>query len=108
MGLGIRCRDMASGVCCGVVGCGQQGRYRFVSQTADDVRCVVHGLLYWPVCRRAIIVALVVGTILMLINQADVVLSGNASALVVAKVGLTYLVPFSVSTYSALAANRIT
>jgi len=53
------------------------------------------------------VVALVVGTILMLINQADVLLSGHASALTVAKIGLTYLVPFSVSTYSALAANRL-
>jgi hypothetical protein len=34
------------------------------------------------------------GTILMLINQADVLLTGHASALVVAKIGLTYLVPF--------------
>lgn len=44
----------------------------------------------------------------MLINQADVLLTGHASAFVVAKIGLTYLVPCSVSTYSALAANRIT
>ena len=35
-------------------------------------------------------------------------LHGHANALVAAKVGLTYLVPFSVSTYSALAANRLT
>ena len=51
--------------------------------------------------------ALVVGTILMLINQADVLLTGHSSAFVVAKIGLTYLVPFSVSAYSALAANRL-
>jgi hypothetical protein len=43
-------------------------------------------------------VALVVGTILVVINQADVLLSGQVTALVVAKIGLTYLVPFSVST----------
>jgi hypothetical protein len=72
----------------------------------EEPRCGVHGLVYWPVCRRAIAVALVVGTILMLINQADVLLTGHASAVVFAKIGLTYLVPFSVSTYSALAANR--
>jgi len=52
-------------------------------------------------------VALVVGTILVAINQSDVVLSGHLTALVVAKIGLTYLVPFSVSTYSALTANRL-
>ena len=59
-------------------------------------------------CRRAIGVALVVGTILMVINQADVLMSGHISSLVIAKIGLTYLVPFSVATYSALATNRIT
>jgi len=52
-------------------------------------------------------VALVVGTILIVINQADVLLGGQLTAVVVAKIGLTYLVPFSVSTYSALAANRL-
>ena len=99
---------MATQACCEVVGCHRATRYRFPSVVgAEESRCGLHGLVYWPVCRRAIAVALVVGTILMLINQADVLLPGHASALVVAKIGLTYLVPFSVSTYSALATNRI-
>src|SRR5207237_6857195 len=93
--------------CCGVEGCSRPGRYCFASEGAPETRCGLHGLVYWPVCRRAIVVALVVGTILMVINQADVLLSGHASTLVAAKIGLTYLVPFSVSMYSALAANRI-
>jgi len=71
------------------------------------MRCRRHALVYGPVSGRAITVALVVGTILVAINQGDVVLSGHLTALVVAKIGLTYLVPFSVSTYSALAANRL-
>jgi hypothetical protein len=70
-------------------------------------RCGRHGLLYRPILGRAIRVALVVGTILFLINQSDVVLKGQLTTLVVAKIALTYLVPFSVSTYSALAANRL-
>jgi len=94
---------------CGVVGCRRTIRYRFVAHAAvAEARCGLHGLIYWPVCRRAIGVALVVGTILMVINQADVLLSGHISSLVLAKNGLTYLVPFSVATYSALATNRIT
>jgi Mg/Co/Ni transporter MgtE len=71
------------------------------------MRCQRHALTYWPVCGRAITVALIVGTILVIINQADVLLSGHITPLVVAKIGLTYVVPFSVSTYSALAANRV-
>jgi hypothetical protein len=48
-------------------------------------------------------VALIVGTI----NQGDVLLSGHLTVLVACKIVLTYTVPFSVSTYSALAANRL-
>jgi hypothetical protein len=56
--------------------------------------------------RRAIQLAAVVGTILFFINQSDVVLNGQVTWLVVAKIVLTYLVPLSVSMYSALAASR--
>ena len=93
---------------CGVSGCRGTARYRFSSRAqVPEVRCRWHGLVYPPVCGRAIRVALVVGTILVGINQSDVLLSGHLTALVAAKIGLTYLVPFSVSTYSALAANRL-
>jgi hypothetical protein len=71
------------------------------------MRCVRHALVYGPVFRRAIGVALVVGTILLIINQAEVLLSGLITLLVVVKIGLNYLVPFSVSAYSALASNRL-
>ena len=99
---------MAPRVLCGVPGCRGLARYQFASPThLPQMRCRWHGLVYQPVCGRAIRVALVVGTILVGINQADVLLSGHVTALVAAKVGLTYLVPFSVSTYSALAANRL-
>lgn len=94
---------------CGVVGCARAAAYRFGSGASErDARCGWHALIYRPVVRRALAVALVVGTILAIINQADVLISGHVSPLVVAKLGLTYLVPFSVSTYSALAANRLT
>jgi len=55
---------------------------------------------------RAIGVALVVGTILFAINQLDAVLRGELTPTLVAKVALTYLVPYCVSTYSALQATR--
>ena len=51
--------------------------------------------------------AAVVGTVLFCLNQADVVLRGDLSLLVAAKIVLTYLVPYSVSTYSALEINRL-
>jgi len=50
--------------------------------------------------RRSLLVALVVGTILNLINQCDAMLAGLP--LDVAKLLLTYLVPYLVSTYGAI------
>lgn len=55
---------------------------------------------------RCIAVALVVGTILFFINQADVVFGGQATAATWLKVGLTYLVPFFVSQYGLLLGSR--
>ncbi len=56
--------------------------------------------------KRALTVAGIVGTVLFAINQLDVVLAGQVTPLVVTKIALTYLVPFSVSAYSSLAASR--
>ena len=56
---------------------------------------------------RALRVALVVGVVLFAINQLDVVLGGGLSWVVAAKIALTFLVPYTVSTYSALQVNRV-
>ncbi len=50
---------------------------------------------------RAIKVALVVGSILMLINHGDLILSNGLSIKEFIKITLTYLVPYCVSTYSS-------
>jgi hypothetical protein len=64
-------------------------------------------VFYGPVFRRALQVVAVVGTLLFLINQLGVVLSGNLTLLVGLKIVLTYAVPFLVSMYSALEINRL-
>ena len=74
----------------------------------QDARCLRHAILYPRVRDRAIRVALVVGIALFLINQLDVVLSGGLTGLVASKIALTFLVPYSVSTYSALQVSRLT
>ena len=56
--------------------------------------------------RRTLKIALVVGTVLFLINQADVVLRGDATATTWLKVGLSYCVPFIVSNLGLLAGKR--
>lgn len=49
------------------------------------------------------IVALVVGTVLNLINQGGAILAG--APVVLWKIALTYIVPFIVSTHGALTAG---
>lgn len=63
--------------------------------------------MYPRVRDRAVRVALVVGVVLFAINQLDVVLRGDITPLVLLKIALTFLVPYTVSTYSALEVNRL-
>ena len=55
---------------------------------------------------RALKVALLVGTILVAINQGDAILSGALTAEHWLKIALTYCVPYAVSTYSSVQASR--
>lgn len=88
--------------------CMRSARYHFaVAAPVEAKRCTRHAIFYPPVSRRALQVAIFVGTILFGINQADVVFTGHLTPLVALKSALTYVVPFSVSTYSALQINRL-
>lgn len=48
---------------------------------------------------RAVKISFIIGTLLIIINQADMIIAGNMPPLW--KIILTYLVPFSVSSYSS-------
>lgn len=54
------------------------------------------------IVRRRMKVALVVGTILALINHADRLLQANLDWVTSIKILLTYLVPYSVSTWASV------
>ena len=97
--------DQSSDATCEL--CSRPASYHFGSRGRSTNRCLRHAVVYPPVVKRALRVALVVGTVLFVINQADIVLRGDLSTGVALKIGLTYLVPFSVSTYSALQINRL-
>lgn len=58
------------------------------------------------VVRRALRIALVVGSVLAMINQGDRVMTGQIDMGVLTKIILTYFVPYSVSTYSSYLAVR--
>jgi hypothetical protein len=53
--------------------------------------------------RRTLLIAAVVGLVLTVINQLDVILGGDTNALVWVKVGLNFCVPFVVSNLGLLA-----
>lgn len=57
-----------------------------------------------PVWRRAIKVAVLVGPILVVVNQGDVILQGGMNVVCIVKIGLTFMVPYLVSTFSSVAA----
>ena len=52
---------------------------------------------------RSLKISVVVGTILVLINHVDVLINGQLGGLIFIKIMLTYLVPYSVATYAAVA-----
>ena len=53
---------------------------------------------------RSLRVALIVGTILVAINQGDALITREFTPDLVWKIPFTYLVPFSVSTYASVGA----
>ena len=58
------------------------------------------------VVRRALAYAVVVGALLIAINHGDALLGGRVDASRLLKMGLTFLVPYCVSTLSSVGALR--
>lgn len=58
------------------------------------------------VVRRAAVVALVVGTILVVINHGDAIVRGELGVGRLLRIVLTVIVPYCVSTYSSVSALR--
>lgn len=69
-----------------------------------DAREAAKRTMGWPVVKRSLAVAMVVGTALNAINQGPEMLSGKWS--VMWKLTLTYVVPFLVASYGSYAAFR--
>ncbi len=58
-----------------------------------------------PVVRRALKFAVVVGAVLIAINHGDAIVRGDVDPMRLARMGLTVLVPYTVSTLSSVAAT---
>ena len=82
--------------------------FRFSSSEAgvSILKCFRCGLHHNPILKRSFGVAIIVGTILTLLNQGDALIMGRVDDSLVWKIPLTYCVPFVVATYGALASNR--
>ena len=72
----------------------------------EVARCIWCALRHRPMLRRSLKVAAVVGTILTLLNQGDVIVAGGWESALYWKVPLTYCVPFCVATFGSLANGR--
>src|SRR5437879_6069742 len=72
-----------------------------------ELRCLNCSLRYLPLLRRSVLTGLVVGTVLVAINQGTVLGTGNFPPELALKVPLTYLVPFCVATWGALSNSRV-
>src|SRR4051794_4060827 len=69
-------------------------------------RCLRCTLRYRSLLRRSTQTALVVGTVLLMINQGGVLLQGSLPLALLWEIPLTYLVPLCVATWGALQNNR--
>jgi hypothetical protein len=58
------------------------------------------------VVRRAAKIALIVGVVLACINHGDALMSGTLTSGSIAKILITFCVPYCVSTYSSILAIR--
>ena len=72
------------------------------SQSSDIVKCLFCAIRHMPMVRRSLKVAVVVGSVLTLLNQGDTLFSGAWPNALYWKIPLTYCVPFLVATFGAL------
>jgi len=79
---------------------------RSAYRVGGDDHCLRCALRHRPLLVRSARTALVVGTLLVAINQGTVLASGAFPAELVWKIPLTYLVPFGVATWGAIGSSR--
>ncbi|HKC96592.1 MAG TPA: nitrate/nitrite transporter NrtS [Methylomirabilota bacterium] len=92
-------------------GCGRERvrlLFLFRSVSGSAVKCLGCALRHPTLVKRSLGIAAIVGTVLLAINQGDVLLSPRWPGALAWKVPLTYLVPYLVATWGALLNSRVT
>ena len=72
------------------------------ARTRELTKCAPCALRHTPMLRRSLSVALVVGTLLTILNQGDTLFAGEWKSALYWKIPLTYCVPFLVATFGAM------
>lgn len=85
----------------------EEAAFQFQGRDGAIVKCRRCALLHRPMLGRSFRIALVVGTVLVAINQGDVLFHRPRDPALIWKVPLTYLVPFTVATWGALLNGRV-
>jgi hypothetical protein len=81
--------------------------FQFPSEAGGAMCCWRCAIRYPPMLRRSARIALVVGTLLALINHGEYLLQGRVTGVLALKILVTYTVPFAVASWSALVNSRI-
>ena len=80
--------------------------FSFRTPAGDVLKCTTCALVHRPMLRRSFLTALVVGTVLVLLNQGNIIFSGSWQSGLYWKIPITYCVPFMVATWGALSNGR--
>ena len=81
-------------------------RFGMKAPSGDSLRCLTCALRHMPMIRRSLAPALIVGSILVALNQGDILFLGHWANELSWKMPLTYLTPFLVATWGALSNAR--
>lgn len=81
--------------------------FHFPTREGGIRKCWYCAVCHPPMLWRSLKIASIVGTVLAAINHGDTLLRRDWTLTTVLKILLTYCVPFSVATYSALMNNRV-
>ena len=81
--------------------------FAFKTSAGETIRCLGCALQFVPVLRRSALASLVVGSVLVALNQGDLIFSGDWTNTLYLQVPLTYTIPFLVVTWGALSNSRV-
>lgn len=93
-------------------GCGRRlgpavRAYQLRGPRGVELSCRACALTSGPLLRRSLRIAAIIGSVLLVINHGDVLLSGQLHAALLWKIPATFAVPFIVATWSALSSSRV-